>query len=145
MQAVSAVVVLSAQIEAHASGRRELVQALLEWVAAAGRETGAERVHVYEDLESAPRFLAVSAWTDIDAMTTHLRGAAFGVMMGALDAVGAPAVFSIARQEGGNAADSIRTLRRLGNTAAPPALAAALSPPGILPSHPGATDGPGSK
>jgi quinol monooxygenase YgiN len=113
MQVGYAAVVLTARVEARASDRRELVQALLEWAAAATRETGALGVHVYEDLEIASRFCAVSEWMGAEDMEGHVRGAAFGVLMGALDALGPPAAFSIARQEGGNAADTIRGLRRL--------------------------------
>lgn len=121
MQAGYAVVVLTARIEAHASERRELVQALLEWATTARREAGALAAHVYEDLEAAPRFYAVSEWAAAEDMESHVRGGAFGVLMGALDALGPSAAFSIAHQEGGNAADAIRGLRRLRSDHKPPA------------------------
>ena len=113
-------VVLTARIEAHASERRELVQALLEWATTAKQEAGALGTHVYEDLEAASRFCAVSEWAGAEDMESHVRGGAFGVLMGALDALGPPAAFSIARQEAGNAADTIRSMRRLRGGHQPP-------------------------
>jgi len=115
-------VVLTARIEAHASERRELVQALLEWATAASHETGALGAHVYEDLEAAARFCAVSQWAGAEDMEHHVRGGAFGVLMGALDALGPAADFSIAKQEGGDAGDAIRHMRRSRGTHPPPEL-----------------------
>ena len=111
---------LTARIEAHASERRELVQALLEWATTARRDEGALGAHVYEDLEAASGFTAVSEWATPEEMERHVRGGTFGILMGALDALGPSAAFSIARQESGNAADAIRSMRRLRGGHQPP-------------------------
>jgi quinol monooxygenase YgiN len=105
-------IVLTARIDAHVSERRELVQALLEWVTTARRDAGALRAHVYEDLEAASQFCAVSEWAGAEEMESHVRGAAFGILMGALEVLGPPAVFSIARQDNGNAVETVRGIRR---------------------------------
>ena len=111
---------LTARIEAHASERRELVQALLEWATTAKRDAGALDARVYEDLEAASRFSAVSEWASAEEMERHVRGGAFGILMGALEALGPSAAFSIARQDTGNAADTIRSMRRLRGGYQPP-------------------------
>lgn len=107
-----ALIVLTARIESQASERRELAQALIEWATTARREAGAQGVRVYEDLEAASRFCAVSEWASADEMERHVRGGTFGILMGALEALGPPTVFSIAHQDSGNAAEAVRGIRR---------------------------------
>lgn len=106
--------VLTAHVAAHVPERRELVQALLAWLRDVRCEPGLRAAHVCEDLESASSFSAVSEWESADDMAAHVRSARFGVLIGALEVLGPPATFSIARQDEGNAAEVVRSMRRPG-------------------------------
>jgi len=112
---VALLLVLTANVATHAPERRELVQALLAWLRDVRREPGLRSAHVYEDLEISSSFSAVSEWeTEVD-MATHVRSVGFAVLAGALDVLGPPAVFSIARLEDSSAADAVRSIRRGGD------------------------------
>ena len=107
--------VLTANVAAHAPERRELVQALLAWLQDVRREPGLRSAHVYEDLEASSSFAAVSEWESEVEMAAHVRSGGFAVLAGALEVLGPPAAFSIARLEDGSAADAVRSIRRGGD------------------------------
>jgi quinol monooxygenase YgiN len=88
---------LTVSIEANAPERRELVQALLTWVASTRLEEAALQVNVYEDVEAAASFCLVAKWRDRAGMEAHVRGASFGVMHGALELLARPPRASISR------------------------------------------------
>ena len=112
---VAFLVVLTANVAAHAPERRELVQALLAWLQDVRREPGLRSAHVYEDLETSSSFSAVSEWESEVDMAAHVRSGGFAVLAGALELLGPPAAFSIARKEDGSAADAVRSMRRGGD------------------------------
>lgn len=102
---------MAARIEAHSAERRELAQALLEWVTAARRDPGALGAHVYEDLEAPSAFCAISRWESRVAFDAHLRGTPFGIVLGALELLAGPPLLGVANVADGT--DTFLTLRHL--------------------------------
>lgn len=88
-------VLVTARIEARAPERRELAQALLDWVASARREAGALGAHVYEDMEDAHVFCVVGQWANLPAFKAHVRSPSFGSVLGALELLAGPSRVSI--------------------------------------------------
>ena len=110
-------VVLTARIETSVSERRELGQALLAWASAARREAGTLVAHVYEDIEAPAAFCLVAQWADQSAIETHIRGAEFGAVLGALELLARPPHVSITQLGDVSGGDAWRTIRRLRNGA----------------------------
>ncbi len=108
-----AVIVLTARIEAHTPERRELVQALLGWAAAARRESGFLGAHVYEDLEAPAAFCLVSQWDNRSAFEAHVCGPQFGVVLGALEVLAGRPQVSISELVDRSESDAFLTIRRL--------------------------------
>jgi quinol monooxygenase YgiN len=104
-------ILVTARIEAHVAQRRELVQALLQWAAAARQEGGTLATDVYEDVAAGNIFCVVSQWASRPALETHLRGAAFGSMLGAIEVLADRSTVSVT--EVANQAEASMTLRRL--------------------------------
>lgn len=104
-------ILVTARIEAHTAQRRELAQALLQWAAAAKRETGALVADVYEDVGAANIFCMVSQWESRLALEAHLRGSAFGSMLGAVELLADES--AVAVTEAADRGDASTTLRRL--------------------------------
>jgi quinol monooxygenase YgiN len=79
-------ILVTARIEAHPAGRRELAQALLDWAVSVRREAGSTAAHVYEDLEAAASvFFLVSEWETRLALDAHVSSSTFGRMLGAVE------------------------------------------------------------
>jgi quinol monooxygenase YgiN len=92
-------IMLSGRIVAHPSERRELVQALLVWAAAARQDDGLLGSHVYEDLEIPASFSVVTQWRTAEALDAHLRSDAFGVLQGALKVLAGTHRMTVARPD----------------------------------------------
>jgi quinol monooxygenase YgiN len=108
---------LAVRAVAHPSARRELLQALLDWAAAARHSTGALVSNVYEDAEAPAVFGLVGEWESAAALEAHLRSDAFGVLLGALELLARPARVTVAREAdeyGKDALPAIRQLRESG-------------------------------
>jgi quinol monooxygenase YgiN len=80
--------ILWTSVESSTADRRELTQALLNWVATVRREAGLVRVQVSEDMESPGAYLLVSAWRTRKDLEAHLVGSEFGILLGALEVLG---------------------------------------------------------
>lgn len=93
-------VLMTGRIEAKPGGRRELVQALLEWADAA-RGSGGPDTHLYEDLEGAQVFCFVSQWPDLGSLERHVRGQPFGGLVGAVELLAANGVVRVVTGDGG--------------------------------------------
>jgi len=106
-------IVLTARIESNVPERRELGQALLAWAAAARREAGTIRAHVYEDFEAPAAFCLVAQWESQHAIEAHIRGREFGAVLGAFELLARPAQLSITQLGEMNGSDAWRTIRRL--------------------------------
>ncbi len=104
---------LSARVVARTSARRELLQALLDWAAAARREPGVRESNVYEDVEAPATFALTAEWPSAAALEAHLRSDAFGVLLGALEMLGHPATLRVSRPEEAYGDDALRAIRRL--------------------------------
>jgi quinol monooxygenase YgiN len=104
-------ILVTARIEAHVAQRRELAQALLQWAAAARREGGTLATDVYEDVAAGNIFCVVSQWSSRPALEAHLRGAAFGSMLGAIEVLADRSTVSVT--EAADQAGASMTLRRL--------------------------------
>lgn len=102
------VLVMTGRIEARPGGRRELGQALLEWVAAA-RADGVE-AHVYEDVEHSQAFCLVSRWASTEALQHHACHQPFGRLVGAIELLASQSVLTVTTGEGGHR--GFRELRR---------------------------------
>ena len=109
MNAVS----LATRVVAHASARRELLQALLDWAAAARKQTGSLASDVYEDAERPAVFMLVSDWDGTAALEAHLRSDAFGVLLGALELLAHPPRLKVSRIVESYGADALPAIRRL--------------------------------
>ena len=105
--------VLTARIEAHATERRELAQALLAWATAAREETGARSCHLYEDVESPAVFYLVSRWESRQAFDAHVAGCKFGNILGALDLLALPHHVAVTEMADLDGSAALRALRRL--------------------------------
>jgi quinol monooxygenase YgiN len=106
-------IVLSARIVAHPPARRELLQALVDWAAAARHSTGALASNVYEDAEAPAAFGLVGEWDSPPALEAHLRSDAFGVLLGALELLAQPARLTVARAADEYGKDALPAIRRL--------------------------------
>jgi quinol monooxygenase YgiN len=104
-------ILVTARIEARTAQRRELAQALLQWAAATRREAGAQVADVYEDVGAANVFCVVSQWATRPAFEAHLRGSAFGSMLGAVELLADQS--GVAVTEATDASEASTTLRRL--------------------------------
>jgi quinol monooxygenase YgiN len=80
--------ILWTSVESSTADRRELTQALLNWVAAVRRGAGLIRVQVSEDMESPGAYLLVSTWRTRKDLEAHLTGPEFGILLGALEVLG---------------------------------------------------------
>ena len=100
-----------ARIEAHIAQRRELVQALLQWATAARREGGTLATDVYEDVAAGDVFCVVSQWASRPALDAHLRGQAFGSVLGAIELLADRSTVSVS--EAADHTEACITLRRL--------------------------------
>ena len=105
-------IVLSGRIIAHTTERRELVQALLDWVSAARREPDLAAAYLYEDLEIPAVFNLVSEWKTAAALEAHLHTDSFGVLQGALKVLACPHRLAITRPES-ELDGAIRAINRL--------------------------------
>jgi quinol monooxygenase YgiN len=113
--------VLSVRAEAHPSGRRELLQALLDWVATVRHSPGALAANVYEDVEAPTVFGLVAEWESRSTLEEHFRADAFGVLLGAMELLAQPARLTVARaadEYGKDALPAIRRLRESGRAGA---------------------------
>lgn len=105
-------ILVTARIEAHPAGRRELAQALIDWAASVRRDAGSAAAHVYEDLEAAaPVFCVVSEWPTRPALDAHLRGEAFSSMLGAVELLADRAAVTVTDSVSDR--DASTTLRRM--------------------------------
>jgi quinol monooxygenase YgiN len=104
-------ILVTARIKAHIAQRRELTQALLQWAAAAKRERGTLATDVYEDVAEGNIFCVVSQWTSLRALQAHLRGPAFGSLLGAIDLLADRSTVSVT--EAADHAEASMSLRRL--------------------------------
>lgn len=104
-------ILVTARIEANVAQRRELAQALLQWAAAARRDAGTLVTDVYEDVAAGNVFCVVSQWPDRLALEAHLRGPAFGSMLGAIELLADRSTVSVT--ETIDHADASMSLRRL--------------------------------
>jgi quinol monooxygenase YgiN len=105
--------VLSARAVAHPSGRRELLQALLDWAATVRHSPGALAANVFEDVETPGVFGLVGEWESTPALEAHLRADAFGVLLGALELLAKPARLTVARAADEYGTDALPAIRRL--------------------------------
>lgn len=104
-------ILVTARIEAHPAGRRELARALLDWAASVRRE-GSGATNIYEDLEAAaPVFCLVSAWATRSPLEAHLRSPAFSSMLGAVELLADRSTVVVT--EAGERWAGATTLRRL--------------------------------
>ena len=92
-------IVLSGRVVAHTTERRELVQALLDWVSAARRDPELEAAYLYEDLEIPAVFNLVTEWKTAPALEAHLHTDCFGVLQGALKVLARPYQLAITRPD----------------------------------------------
>lgn len=104
-------ILVTARIEAQPVGRRELAQALLDWMVRARHDGDALAAHVYEDLEQGNVFCLVSRWATRAAFETHVHKAPFGSLLGAVELLGR--LSEVAVTEGEAADAPLETLRRL--------------------------------
>lgn len=73
------------EVEARAGERRELVHALLAWTAFTRRLPESPEVRIAEDVEVQGAYLLMSTWPDWPLLESHIGGADFGVLLGAID------------------------------------------------------------
>lgn len=104
--------VLSVRVHASTPERRELVQALLGWLAAVRRSFGLAEAHVSEDLEVAGTYVLSSAWHRREDLETHVGGPDFGVLLGAFDVLGREMQLVVTAAAEG-AEDGVSHVRRL--------------------------------
>jgi quinol monooxygenase YgiN len=93
-------VVMTGRIQAKPGGRRELAQALLEWVEAARGADGPD-TRLYEDMEGTHAFCIVSEWPDLGSLERHARGQSFGGLVGAIELLAMQAVLTMVTGDGG--------------------------------------------
>jgi quinol monooxygenase YgiN len=103
------VVVMTGRIEAKPGGRRELTQALLEWLVAARGTDGAD-TQLYEDVECAHVFCFVSHWPSLESLERHVRGQSFGGLVGAIELLASTGMVTLVTGQGGRR--GFRDLRR---------------------------------
>ena len=105
--------VLLIRVEAEPSERRELLQAILAWGAAARREREVIDVRLAEDLEDSGSYCLLSEWRGLQALEEHLAGPDFGVLLGALQVLARRSQFDLARRDGeaGSAQALVRRAR----------------------------------
>ena len=104
-------ILVTARIEAQISQRRELAQALLQWVATVRCASGASGVDVYEDIGAGNIFCVMSQWDNRPALDAHLRGSSFGSMLGAVELLAERSTVLVTEATG--AEEPSMTLRRL--------------------------------
>lgn len=104
-------VVLSVRIAGAPSSRRELLQALLAWVAAVRQSPGVDGAGASEDVEAEAVFEVWAQWDTEDALEAHLRSDSFGVLVGAADVLGLSVRLSVARVTDEFGLDVIRKRR----------------------------------
>lgn len=95
------VILLSVRVEAEASERRELVQALIASSAAARQEPGSTETRISEDLEQAGVYYLTSRWRDDPELEAYVAGPAFGILLGALEVLGRRSRMELTRSQEG--------------------------------------------
>lgn len=106
-------VLLSARMVARTSARRELLQALLEWAAAARRQTDLRAANVYEDAEAPATFGLSVECEGETALEAHVRSDSFGVLLGALQLLAQSARLTVTGASGDEGTDALPRIRRL--------------------------------
>lgn len=89
-----------AGVQVESAQRRELLQALGAWGAAARQAPGAVEVRLCEDLEEVGAYCLVSEWQSSTALEEHLAGPDFGVLLGALQVLARHSRFDFAQWDG---------------------------------------------
>ena len=106
---------LSARVVAQPSARRELLQALLNWVTAVKREAGIVAASVAEDAEVPAVFHLSASWESAAGLDAHIRSDAFGILLGGVGVLAESIGMTVSRpidDYGGDALPAIRRLRR---------------------------------
>jgi quinol monooxygenase YgiN len=106
-------VLLSLQVVARVSARRELLQTLLECASASRKEPGIQESNLYEDVEAPAVFGLVARWDGDAALEAHFRSCHFGVLLGALELLAQSARVTVTRATGEDGTDALPTIRRL--------------------------------
>lgn len=88
---------LSVRVAATALSRRELALALVGWAESVRREPGLVRANVSEDVELESAFELRADWGTEEALESHLRSEAFGVLVGAAEVLGLSVRVIVAR------------------------------------------------
>jgi quinol monooxygenase YgiN len=104
-------ILVIARVEAHVAQRRELAQALLQWATAAKSEEGAVEAEVYEDVRAAHTFCLVARWSTRAAFQSHLAGASFGSVTGAVELLAGESAITVSQATDDACAST--TFRRL--------------------------------
>ena len=107
---------LLARIVAQTSARRELLQALLGWVATVRRESGVVAASVAEDVEAPVVFHLTAAWGSTAAFEAHVRSDAFGILLGAFGVLAESVRISVDRSADEYGRDALPAIRRLRDT-----------------------------
>lgn len=97
----------------------ELLQALLEWAAAARLDSdpGGPTVQVYEDVESHSTFALHAEWRSVPALDAHVSSDPFGVLLGALQLLAQSVQISVGGETVEYGSDPLSVIRRLRETA----------------------------
>ena len=106
-------VTLSASLVARPGARRELAQALLDWVAAARRAAGIVRSSVCEDIEAEAAFELIAEWETPAALGIHVSSESFGILLGAMSVLADPVRMSVTRAADEYGTDALWALKRL--------------------------------
>jgi quinol monooxygenase YgiN len=108
-------VLLSARVVPKNSARTELLQALLEWAEAAGRDpgSGVPAVHVYEDVENHSTFSLQGEWDSPAALDAHVRSDPFGALLGAMQMLTQSVHLSVGGETVEYGSDPLPVIRRL--------------------------------
>ena len=102
--------VVTSRIEVRPTARRELAQALLQWVNTV-RRVNDTAAHLYEDQEPPHAFCVVSTWPTAEALARHLAAPEFGSLVGAVELLASDSTVLIA--EARNGVPGLPELRRL--------------------------------
>jgi hypothetical protein len=89
------------------------LQALLEWAAAARRQTDLRSANVYEDAEAPATFGLSVECEGETALEAHVRSDSFGVLLGALQLLAQSSRLTVTRATGADGGDALPTIRRL--------------------------------
>jgi quinol monooxygenase YgiN len=116
-------VLLCARVVPRISSRLELLQALLEWAAAARVDPGAGgpavNVNVYEDVEHHSTFAMHGEWPSPAALNAHVRSDPFGALLGAVQLLAHSVRLSVGEETVEYGLDPLTVIRGLREVGGP--------------------------